>query len=79
MPQASDELRDYIIEKFGDIDCGAPEQFLEKKGWTLANDGSWTWSKPGFNRNNLDDIPEDEWLCILFLVHEWDYGGVKEA
>jgi hypothetical protein len=62
---------------FGDRICDSgPTMFLENKGWTLHDD--WTWSKPGFDRTNLDDIPLNEWLCILFLVHEWDFGGVRE-
>lgn len=73
MPQASDELRAEMRTRFGDIDLHGPQEYLKAKGWTLHD--NWQWSKPGVT--NLGVIPRDEFDCLVFLVHEWDYGGVK--
>jgi len=60
---------------FGDpVSDEGPMQFLRERGWTLNRD--WTWSKLG---QTLQSMPQDEYLCVLFLVHEWDFGGVKEG
>jgi hypothetical protein len=73
MPQASDELRAEMERRFGDpISDAGPTKYLEDRGYTLNRD--WTWSKPG---ENLNSIPREDFECILFLVHEWDYGGWK--
>lgn len=75
MPQASDELRAEMERMFGDpVDDNGPQEFLRKRGWTLNRD--WTWSKPG---ETLQSMPQDEYLCVLFLVHEWDFGGVRDV
>jgi hypothetical protein len=74
MPQASDELRAEMDRRFGDsIDSQGPIKFLRERGWTLNRD--WTWSKPGMTLGNM---PRDEFECVLFLIHEWDFGGVTE-
>lgn len=75
MPQASDELRAEMERRFGDgVDSDGPISFLRSRGWTLDRD--WEWSKPGVTRTTM---PRDEFDCVLFLVHEWDFGGVKDA
>lgn len=74
MPQASDELRQTMFFYFGDeIDDGGPAQFLYDQGFVLSR--TWEWFKKGATYENLTD---KEYHCILFLVHEWDYGGLKE-
>lgn len=74
MPQASDELRSRIQARFGSIDIHGPEQFLRNAGYTLTND--WLWkAKPGVVSWN--DMSDDEWECMLFLVDEWDYGFLE--
>ncbi|MBP7704137.1 MAG: hypothetical protein KA105_02490 [Caulobacter sp.] len=75
MPQASDDLRAEMEQRFGDpVDSAGPIRFLRERGWTLHRD--WTWSKPG---QGFWDIPEDEAACIHFLVDEWDFGGVRDG
>lgn len=73
MPQASDELRAEMINRFGTIDDVPSTQFLEERGWILGRD--WTWSKPGLV---LKDALMEEISCISFLIDEWDYGGIRE-
>lgn len=73
MPQASDDLRDRMGVRFGDrIELSGPQKYLTDRGWTLHDD--WTWSKPGLT---LETMPRDEFECVMFLVHEWDFGGVR--
>lgn len=74
MPSASDEDRAEMTKRFGSIDSHGPEKYLKDRGWTLA--GNWQWSKPG---QTLNSMPRDEFECVKFLVHEWDYGGVVDS
>jgi hypothetical protein len=34
-----------------------------------------------FTKNQVGQVPRDEFDCMLFLAHEWDYSdlGVKPA
>ncbi len=77
MPQASQELTDRMIERFGEdryLEEG-PIQFLKDAGYTLSR--SWEWKKEGIN--SLNDMTRDEFECLMFLVHEWDYGGLANG
>lgn len=77
MPQASDETRGHMERLFGDpIDDSGPMSYLRDKGWKLS--GDWFYSHPLYTtKNSIKDIPTDEWVCIVFLVHEWDHAGWK--
>lgn len=75
MPQASDSLRTLMEKRFGSIDTHGPEKFLENAGYTLSR--QWEWSKPGIT--NLKQMSREEFDCLLFLVHEWDYGGLSPS
>jgi hypothetical protein len=66
MPQASAELREWIITNYGSLDSGDIEQELERRGFTLGKD--WCW-----RRGRVPDA--NDWKLINFLVEEWDYGG----
>lgn len=70
MPQASSELQAEMEKRFGSLDTEGPEGYLKARGWRLNRD--WTWSKKG--TDNVGQVPRDEFDCILFLVHEWDYN-----
>lgn len=72
MPTASDELRKSMRQRFGSIDTHGPEKFLTDNGYSLSKD--WEWSKPGIT--GLQDMTREEFECLLFLVHEWDYGSL---
>lgn len=74
MPQASEHLRAQMVQRFGSIDTHGPEQFLKDAGYELQP--GWTWApKPGVKE--LRDMTRDEFDCLLFLVHEWDYGSLE--
>lgn len=74
MPQASDELRARMMERFGEIDECRPMQFLIDAGYVLTRE--WTWKpKPGI-RIFFDMTPE-EFDCMKFLVDEWDFGWLE--
>lgn len=74
MPQASRELQDLMDERFGDpVDSSGPIKFLQERGYTLGHD--WCWSKPGVTE--LEQMKQDEWEALLFLVQEWDFGGLS--
>lgn len=74
MPQASDETRAKMERMFGDpISEAGPIQYLKSAGYKLRRD--WHWEpKPGVAE--LRDMTRDEFDCLLFLVHEWDFGGL---
>ncbi len=74
MPQASSELRSRMEERFGDpISDAGPTKFLEDAGYKLTS--SWLW-EPKKGVESLKDMTQEEYECMLFLVHEWDYGGL---
>ena len=74
MPQASDELRARMEKRFRDaIDENGPISFLTAAGYVLRPDFYWT---PPANVACVDDMTEDEWECMLFLMSEWDYGNL---
>lgn len=78
MPQAEQELRNKITSYFPltGIEPIGPEDFLRANSWKLHED--WSWSKEGVDHYNMVKmVPEKEWNCLLFLVREWDYGGVR--
>lgn len=76
MPSASDDLRAQMQTRFGDaVSEVGPSDFLEAAGYTLARD--WTWSKTGVA--SLDQMTREEFDCLMFLAHEWDYGGLTPA
>lgn len=72
MPSASPDLQQRMIKRFGSIGTAGPETFLKDAGYVLTPD--WQWTKPGVRE--LRDMTRDEFECLLFLVHEWDYGSL---
>ena len=78
MPQASDELRELMVKRFGSIDEQGPIKYLEEQGYRLTGHYFW-WPKAGVKSYN--DMTKEEYDCLLFLVTEWDFGGfyTKEA
>lgn len=73
MPQASDELRALMIERFGSIGDEGPTKFLEDAGYVLTPE--WLWKpKPGVR--TLNDMTRKEFEALMFLVHEWDFGSL---
>lgn len=76
MPQASDSLRAEMRKRFdGSIDSAGPVEFLTGKGYVLTQDFQW---KPRSGVSSLGGMARDEFDCLLFLVHEWDFGGLVE-
>lgn len=73
MPQASQELTDTVIEIVGDRDDESCILYLEALDWTL--EPGFVWRAPP-RYETYDDIPHDEYLVFLFLIHEWDYGEI---
>lgn len=72
MPSASAELRELMNKRFGDpVDDSGPIEYLQEVGYKFDRDGM-IQPKPGVTC--LKDMTEDEFVCLLFLVHEWDYG-----
>lgn len=73
MPQANDELRAQMKEYFGDpIDDSGPRKFLETHGFSLTKD--WCWK----SKKTYDTMTRKEFECIMFLAHEWDFGGLAK-
>lgn len=77
MPQASDELRAKMQEYFNDpVDDQGPMAFLKSQGYTLRRD--YHWDAPEHVKD-YGDMTEKEFHCLLFLVHEWDMGGLART
>lgn len=75
MPQASDELREVMNRMFGDPTSEeGPVRYLTQAGYSLRR--GWTW-KPKDGVTGYDGMTQEEYDCLLFLAHEWDYGGLS--
>ncbi|HLT41216.1 MAG TPA: hypothetical protein VKZ95_00810 [Sphingobacteriaceae bacterium] len=73
MPQASDELRQLMKDRFGDeIDEQGPIKYLENSGYSLTK--GFLWEHP--TNKTYKSMTREEFDCLLFLVHEWDFGGL---
>lgn len=46
-------------------------RYLQGRGFTLTDD--WRWIPPPAR----NDLTEDEWSAVRYLVWEWDFGGLK--
>jgi hypothetical protein len=73
MPQASDELREKMFQRFGDaIDDFRPTRFLIERGYR-EHGGLW-------RRPSLDHVATaDEIECLQFLHDEWDHDYDAEG
>lgn len=69
MPQASDELR----AEWPGGDYQATQYLADERGFMLTR--RWTWVPP--TPMDYKDLSEREYSAILYLVHEWDYGGLE--
>lgn len=68
MPQTSDELREIITRRFGSIDDWTVWKHLESRGFTQDR---FVIRHPTYK---IDDIPQEDWECIIFLFEEWDWA-----
>lgn len=59
--------------RFGSINDYGPSKYLQDAGYVLG--GDWLW-RPKAGVVTLKDMTRDEFECLLFLCHEWDYGGL---
>lgn len=66
MPTASDELRNKMRQRFGDIDLTGPQQHLLAQGYSI-NHGRIVLPNP------IHRVTDDEGDCIDFLCDEWDF------
>lgn len=65
MPQSTPERR----ARWGVMD-GKATRYLASRGWTLRRD--WHWSPPQVGY----EPDETERDAIIFLIEEWDFGGI---
>lgn len=64
-------------ERFGcSVGDAGPIKFLHEAGYELLPGFVW---KPKEGVKELRDMTHDEFECLLFLVHEWDFGGLANA
>lgn len=75
MPQADDDLRERMVARFGNIDAAGPREALKAAGYKLR--WNWTWA-PKPEVKTYRDMTRDEFECLLFLAHEWDYGHLTD-
>jgi hypothetical protein len=73
MPSASQESRNLMRKWFGaEFDDAGPTRFLESHGYILLSTYFWKLPTPSHS------VSCYEWECILFLIHEWDFGGIQD-
>ena len=70
MPEATERLREAMRSRFGTIDAGPPQRYLEERGFVLLP--NWCWEAPSL-KHPLTDNEEE---CLEFLFQEWDFGGL---
>lgn len=78
MPQAHPDLVKRLEARFGadgkghaylDLAC---ERYLKDQGY---REDRFQWHpKPGVK--TLDDMTQEEYDCLLYLITEWDWGGL---
>lgn len=73
MSSASSELQNVMIERFGSIDDSGPINQLQNSGYKLTKE--WLWQPPE-GVSTYRDMTRSDFECLLFLVHEWDFGGL---
>lgn len=73
MPSADPDLQKQMIECFGSIDAAGPTDALVAAGYKLRKNRTWA-PKPGVMCYR--DMTRDEFECLMFLAHEWDFGGL---
>jgi len=47
---------------------------LTSQGFTLTRDGRWEWVLPDPEYH----VTARDWDAIMYLVQEWDFGGLRE-
>lgn len=73
MPQATEELRQLWHYNSDTPDYSAEHFLINERGFMLTR--RWTWVPPvPMDYGMLD---EKEYSAILYLVQEWDYGGLE--
>jgi hypothetical protein len=75
MPSTSQEMIDWMCNYHGvNIDDRVARAYLEQKGYALTKD--WFWLPPiGVT---LQNMPEEDYKHVLYLIEEWDYGGLTK-
>ena len=71
MPSATPELRARWWPDDDETGTQTATRFLEERGYRL--DRAWMWVTPTPDHV----ITEDEDSAIVYLITEWDYGGVR--
>ena len=75
MPNTSQEMIEYMQSKHGDeFDDNIAVQFLKSHGYKRTK--HWEWIPP--NGVNLQTMHQDDYLHMLYLIEEWDFGGLVE-
>lgn len=73
MPSGPPELHEYWSNK--DLNSLGADvnatRYLEKNGYVLTKE--WEWTHPTYK--HVNDLPEEDWSAISYLIMEWDYGG----
>lgn len=74
MPQASDDLRDLMGKWFGSrVSDEGPVAFLCSRGYVTTPGFCWKKPTPAHTVHPIEEY------CILFLIHEWDFGGISNG
>lgn len=72
MPSSTPELQKAWGGHNG-LDSSKATEFLTNRGYSLQR--NWMWVAPAHVRT-LDDMAIEEYDAMLFLIQEWDYGGL---
>ena len=59
-----------------DNDCDAESlacEYLKKQGYKMVRGGMW---QPKLGVETVQDMTAHEYTCLVYLIQEWDYGGL---
>lgn len=73
MPQASERDRQRMIKWFGNISDHGPTELLYSRGYSLTPQHEWVTPVPAHTLHPI------EVACIMFLIDEWDFGGIAKG
>lgn len=73
MPQTSQEILEYMEKHHGeDFDDNRAIHLLKSRGYTVTDKHDWIAP----SHITEENMPEDDKKLLIYLIEEWDFGGV---
>jgi hypothetical protein len=72
VPSTSQEILDEAATFLPEVDDHEACKYLQEHGYTLTRE--WDWKKDGVDYYGA--MTREEYICLVYLCEEWDYGGL---